>query len=126
MPIDKPVIQFDPYSNPNAGLLPHEQKKSEVDMLRVSPQLTGQCLEIAAKVLRILRERNPAATVNLENIAMDIAVVHTHGRPLKIGAMMFTTDRELLEDVATIGGLIDRYTGKLPDWVKLHHEEPRA
>lgn len=126
MPIDKPVIQFDPYSNPNAGLLPHEQKRSEVDASRVSPQLAGQCLEIASKVLRILRERNPDATADLATIAMDMAVIHTHGRPLRLASMMFTSDRELLEDVVMIGKHVDRYTGKLPDWVKLHHEEPRA
>lgn len=111
---------FNPYANPNAGKLPHEQTATQLDMKRISPVLAGQCLQIASKVLTIMRERNPAAAIDLATIAMDLAVVHTHGRPLQLGAMMFTSDRQLLEDVAAIGRHIDRYTGKLPDWIKLN------
>jgi hypothetical protein len=121
-PSDKPVIQWDPYSNPNAGKLPHEQRQTEVDMTRVSLELAGQCLAVADKVVRVMRERNPVAVADLGSIAMDLAVVHTHGRPLNLGHMLFTSDRDLLEDVVSIARHLDRYTGKLPAWVRLNNQ----
>jgi hypothetical protein len=118
--------EFDPYANPNAGKLPHEQTATQLDMTRITPEIAAQTLAIANKVTAIIRERNPNSRADLSTLAVDLAVVHTHSRKLMLGSMLFTSDAQLLEDCAVIALHLDRHTGQLPAFVRLHMQDLSA
>lgn len=102
-------------------ILPPHLQSTKVDVTRVSPELAAQCIVIGRRVADYCATEH-RQQFDAYGAAIDLAVVHTHGRPMEI-TQMIDGDIELVTlDLIDIVTKIVRYDGQLPDFCTLFYQ----
>jgi hypothetical protein len=101
-------------------ILPPHLQTSKIDMLRVSPAVAAFAIAIAKRANE--RATEAGTPIDWFVIAVDIAVVHTHGRPLDLQKMYSGDIGDCLLDCLDITMQINRYDGQLPASLKLRNQ----
>jgi hypothetical protein len=88
------------------------------------------CVAIGQRASKLITEvmrlrKNMEIEVNPLIVAQDIATVHLQ-RPLALLAFCHASNFLFLDDVMAVQTNLDRACGKLPNFVKLHHEDEQA
>ena len=80
--------------------------------------LIHQCVQ------RVCDLAPPNSGIDKTILAMDIALVHTHGCPLNLLQLLMSSNDDITHDVLGIGLHVDRKTGKLFNGFAPRHRKP--
>lgn len=86
-------------------------KKSESTKWKATPEDAKLIGDIATRAWYLLT--NKRRSQDLERIAEDLTACHLNGCPLRLSAMLYGADHDLMQDITLIFKHLDRRTGKL-------------
>jgi len=109
----------------------HRISAGAIPFHRLPPNDVALCVDIVrTRGIPVLRAANaqlpPPMQYPIDGMlyAMDIAAVHLF-RPLDLQKLRHSEPVDFAHDFSAIIRLIDRNTGRLPDWIRLRCEVPR-
>ena len=111
--------------NPQGTLF--DEKSAPIPYNNLPPAVVQLCIDIAGRGIKLIQQQRRALnipTVPIDGVlyAMDIGAVCLSRSNFSAQRLFMFGQADFFEDFSAIIKLIDRNTGRLPDWVKLRAE----
>ena len=111
--------------NPQGTLF--DEKAAPIPYNRLSPAAVQLCVDISKRGVKLMQKQRRALGVPLLPIdgmlyAMDVGAVALSRPNFSLLRLFMSGEGDFWDDFSVIIKLIDRNTGRLPDWIKLRAE----